>query len=454
MANERARGGELASHRSLRAVHGGMTVVRDRLQRTLAPSEIRERVATQVSTTPGRLNAYLVVLILLGLLSGVAAVVGAAQRGSAVDAVSTGSGPGAIRAQALYRSLSDADATAAAAFLSSGAEPPQLRQRYLDDIASASSALARTAVSSDAEQAPVERIANALPVYSGLVETARTQNRLGLPVGAAYLREASTLMRGTLLPAAHDLYQIETAKLADDRSRAASFPWLALLLILLTLAGLVVTQVYLVRRTQRLLNVGLVVATAAGAALLLWVSLAWVGVHANLNAADRDGSAQVQAVAGVRIAALQARADEALTLVARGSGSQFEDDFKARLTDIVGQLDRATNNATDDGVRQRLSSARQQLTQWQAAHVTLRALDDSGQYPQAVAAAIGPQSTLFASIDNTLQQVITTTGATFADRADRASNTLDGAVVAWTLLTLILIAGLVAGVEQRIAEYR
>jgi hypothetical protein len=50
--------------------------------------------------------------------------------------------------------------------------------------------------------------------------------------------------------------------------------------------------------------------------------------------------------------------------------------------------------------------------------------------------------------------VITSTGATFADRADRASNALTGAVVAWTLLTIILIAGLVTGVEQRIAEYR
>jgi hypothetical protein len=430
-----------------------LTVLKDRLHRSLAPSEIRDRVATQVSTTPGRLNAYLIVLIALGLLSGVAAVVGAVQRDGAVQAVATGSGPGAIRAQALYRSLSDADATAAQAFLSSGAEPAALRQRYLDDIASASSALARTSVSSDAEQSQVERIATALPVYTGLVETARTQNRLNLPVGAAY-REASTLMRGTLLPAAGQLYQVETAKLADDQSRAASFPWLALLLIVLTLAGLVVTQVYLVRRTQRLLNLGLVVATAAGLALLLWVSVAWAGVSSNLSAAQRDGSAQVQAVAGIRIAALQARADEALTLVARGSGSQFEDDFKTRLSDIFGRLDTATNSATDDGVRQQLSTARQQLTSWQAAHVKLRALDDAGQYPQAVAAAIGPQSTLFAAIDGTLQQVITSTGATFADRADRASNALTGAVVAWTLLTIILIAGLVAGVEQRIAEYR
>ena len=64
-----------------------------------------------------------------------------------------------------------------------------------------------------------------LPVYTGLVETARVYNRQGLPLGAAYLREASGLMRDKLLPAAKQLYRTETGRLADDRDGAAGFPW-------------------------------------------------------------------------------------------------------------------------------------------------------------------------------------------------------------------------------------
>ncbi len=54
-----------------------------------------------------------------------------------------------------------------------------------------------------------------LPVYTDEAGTARADNRLGLPLGAAYLREASALMRGTLLPAASDIYARESA--AADR---------------------------------------------------------------------------------------------------------------------------------------------------------------------------------------------------------------------------------------------
>src|SRR5262249_53664527 len=138
--------------------------------------------------------------LLLGVLAGVAAVVGVEQRAGRVDQIRTESGPLTVSAQQLYRSLSDADATAAAALLSGGVEPADLRARYEQDIAAASDALTAAGAARGADHEAVAQIAQALPVYTGLVETARTNNRLNLPVGAAYLREASGLMRDRLLP--------------------------------------------------------------------------------------------------------------------------------------------------------------------------------------------------------------------------------------------------------------
>src|SRR6266581_7886662 len=109
--------------------------------------------------------------------------------------------------QQIYRALSDADATAASAFLSGGLEPIAARRRYQADIAQAAAHLesATAAAGHSPAARDLARLSAGLPVYAGEVETARADNRLGLPLGAAYLREASSLMRGALLPAARDV---------------------------------------------------------------------------------------------------------------------------------------------------------------------------------------------------------------------------------------------------------
>ena len=438
-----------------------------RVRALLDPAAVRERLEERVRTTPGRLTAYLVVLGLLGVLTGLSAVVGVGSRSDLVDAVATRSGPLAVQAQLLYRSLSDADATAAAAFLSSGAEQPQLRERYQQDIATASAALAAAGADAGADGAanagPVAEIAAALPVYTGLVETARTYNRQNLPVGSAYLREASTLMRDRLLPAADRLYRLATQRLADDRDGAAAFPWLTVPLVLLLLAGLGAVQVDLVRRTRRLVNVGLATATAIGVVLLLWVGLSWIGAAVNLNASDRDGSAQVEVLAQARIAALQARADEALTLVARGGGAGFEDAFTTAMIRLAGPdgqgglLARAQDDATDPAVRDALAGAVSAVGEWRTVHAELRDLDNTGQYPEAVALAVGAEGSsaaAFNRVDDQLAAAIATADRAFDDRAASAAGALAATGFGWTILTLILVAGIVVGLQQRIAEYR
>jgi hypothetical protein len=432
--------------------------------RALDPARIRAELARRAASTPGRLTVLMAVLALLGLLTGVAAVVGSAQRSALVDAVANRSGPLAVQVQQLYRSLSDADATAAAAFLSSGAEPAALRERYQADIAAASAALAAVTVTNERQRAQVATIAASLPVYTGLVETARSYNRLNLPVGAAYLREASGLMRQQLLPAAKTLYGIETGSLAADRAGAAEFPWVTVPLILVMLAGLIVAQVYLVRRTRRLVNVGLAAATAAGLVFLAWVTVSWVGAAAELGSSNRDGSAQLETIAQARIAALQARADEALTLVARGSGGAFEQDFTRNMAALAGDDGRggllavARGRATDPAVRGALAAATTAVSDWRKVHAQLRERDDGGHYPDAVKLAIGGESTTAASafnrLDGQLATAIASASKTFDERAGAAGGALTATGVGWVILALMIVTGLVLGLQQRIAEYR
>jgi hypothetical protein len=298
-----------------------------------------QRLRAIVRSTPGRLTAALVVLLLLGIAYGITAFTGSNQANAHVSSVQDSSGPLTVSAQSLYRALSDADATAATAFLSPGAETAASRQRYETDIAAAGTALAQVTAGASGTSALAGRLhvlATALPVYTGLVETARTNNRLGYPVGAAYLREASGLMRTTLLPAAQDVYSTQTQLLRSDHSAGAGYPYIAVLLGVVGLAALGFAQRYLTRRTRRLVNPGLAAATLALLAALIYQNVAWFGLHSHLNSAQADGSSQVQALATARIDALQARADEALTLVARGSGGAFEQDFQKTMTKLAG----------------------------------------------------------------------------------------------------------------------
>jgi hypothetical protein len=419
------------------------------------------RLRATVRSTPGRLTAAMIALLVVGIAYGVTAFTGATQARSHVTSVQDTTGQLTVTAQSLYRALSDADATAAGAFLSSGSESPQSRQRYLDDVAAAGSALAEvTAGSGAASSSSVRTLATELPVYTGLVETARTDNRLGYPVGAAYLREASGLMRTTLLPAAQDVYVTETRQLAGDHDAGGQYPYVAVPLGVIALAALLFVQRYLTRRTRRFVNPGLAAATLGVLAALIYQNVAWFDVHSHLHDAQARGSAQVELLATARIAALQARADEALTLVARGSGAAFERDFKTTMSQLIGRdghgglLATAANNATDERVRSDVERAMADANGWQTLHTALRADDDGGRYTEAVALATGDASATFTKVDKDLAAGIQASSVTFDDQAAAGGRTIAAVGIVVIILTLVTLAGVAIGIQRRIAEYR
>ena len=255
------------------------------------------------------------------------------QRAAGADDVVSTSETLSLDGQQIYRALSDADATAASAFLSSGLEPINGTARYRADIAQAAAHL--DSATAAAGHSPAARdlatLSAGLPVYTGEVQTARADNRLGLPLGAAYLREASKLMRGTLLPAARDVSAQADAQLAAASGQATGLPLALLLLVAAVILGYVLyrAQRWLFQRTHRRLNPGLVVASVAAVVSLLWLAIALTVARADLLQARDHGSTPVAALARADIAALQARADESLTLIDAAGDDSFQADYLA-----------------------------------------------------------------------------------------------------------------------------
>jgi hypothetical protein len=420
-------------------------------------------------TTPGVLTILAVSLVLVSALVGVVTAIGVQTRATALDDLTTSSGPLSVAAQDIYRSLSDADATATGAFLAGGEEPADQRARYENDIAQAESALAiavaaREPADVTAKDSPLATLSAKLSVYTGLVETARANNHQGLPVGAAYQREASNLMRTELLPAAEQLYRAETAQVAADQDSAGGFPWLEVIAGLVGLGVLVVAQVFVRRRTNRVFNVGLLVATGAALVSLVWVFIAVLGVQTNVDQSRETGSQDADRLAQARIATLTARSDETLTLVARGSGAAFEEDYGKvadRLggkNDDGGLLADAVDGAIDDEVRGHVEDAQKAWGEWRSVHEQIRGEDDNGNYARAVDLTIGPDengaAARFDQVDSGLQEAFALTQQRFTDEISQASNAVTGTVLGVIVLAVLMAAGAVVGIWQRLKEYR
>ncbi|NGY64998.1 hypothetical protein G7043_39400 [Lentzea sp. NEAU-D13] len=400
------------------------------------------RVTGLARSTPGRLSLIVLVLVLASLASGALTTWSVVRQERALEDLATRSEPLSHAAQEVYRSLQDADATAASAFLSGGLEPAQLRERYEADIAQAQAALSVATASSPDLTAT---LAAQLPVYTGLIETARSNNRQGFPVGAAYLREASGLMRTQLLPAAQELYRAETDRVARAQDEA-DFPWASVSVALLFVVALYLTQRYLTRKTNRLFNVGLLVATGAAVLSLLWVTTVSVLVM-NDVADSRTASAKVDVLAQARIATLTARGEETLTLVARGAGQTYEKNFVEVSARLEGQLDQAKRLDDTEAVDQ----AMRHFRQWQQVHQRIREADDAGQYNDAVALINNPY---FDSLDQDLVRAIGEARQDFSDEVAVARASLAGTVVGVLVLAVISAVGSTMGLWQRLKEYR
>ncbi len=185
----------------------------------------RVRAAWLTPTTPAALRQLTVLLVAGALVAAVVSLGAALPRVGAVDDAGQRLAVLNRAATDLYQALAEADAQATTGFLTAGREPPEVRAAYDRSIEQAGRELAQAGrlVGPDAADA-ITVLTTQLPVYTGLVEAARTYNRSGLPLGLSYLTSASSLMQTTILPAAVELRTAARAALDRAYQRAARWP--------------------------------------------------------------------------------------------------------------------------------------------------------------------------------------------------------------------------------------
>ncbi|WP_099039560.1 protein kinase G-activating protein GlnX [Mycobacterium neglectum] len=409
-------------------------------------------------TTPGRILSIGVVLSALVIASAFATSTTINDRQAALTTVLNHTEPLAFAAGRLYTTLSVADAAAATAFIA-GAEPRDVRQRYEQAITDASVAVTR-ASSGLTDEPMVQllgRVNAELAVYTGLVETARTNNRAGNPVGSSYLSEASALMQTRILPDAQRLYE-ETSKRVDAETTASTrIPGPVILIVLATLLFGAFANRWLARRTRRRINIGFIAGGMAVLIMLVWVGTALIISTADSRSAKDTAAESLKTVTNLAITAQQARADETLSLIRRGDEDVRKQSYYQRIDVMQQQL--SDYLARDDVIdKADLADAEALLKRWRAADDRINAYIAVGNYQAATQVALGTgeddSTPAFNKLDDALSKGIEESRSQLRNDIVNAHRVLSGATVGAAALSVVAALAVALGLWPRLSEYR
>jgi len=204
--------------------------------------DVKASARRALSGTPGRLR----ILALLAVAVSLIFAIGAYSAFGSADAALRRGGENAaqlVRIQAIHTNLVRADADATNAFLVGGLEPADQRNNYNASMAQTSRLIAEAAKAQPADGPALGALNTSVLTYAGLIEQARATNRQALPVGAQYLRVASSGLRSDALPILDALVKANDARVRAefDAARGASAVLIAsgVLALLVLIGGMV-----------------------------------------------------------------------------------------------------------------------------------------------------------------------------------------------------------------------
>jgi hypothetical protein len=245
--------------------------------------------------------------------------------------------PAIVGMQRIHAWLSDADRSAANAYLAGGSEVTLPELQYQADIAAASRELQNASAhdpgGGDTSQR-LQRVAMLVDKYVGLVQTANVDDRLGVAVGTVYLQSGTSLMhrKGTGIldevDALRNLYMDDLDR-ANFTLRMAQWMLPAYAVLAIVLAGLlVVTQVFVRQRFHRRRSPQLLAAT-----LLLVIAAAGSGMGAaqarrSVNAAEDQSYSRLLNLWDARALLYDANGNESLSLIAHDQPGRAAADQK------------------------------------------------------------------------------------------------------------------------------
>lgn len=197
---------------------------------------------------------------------------------------------------------------------------------------------------------------------------------------------------------------------------------------------------------------------------MLWLAVGHTVARADLDNATAHGQASLKVLNDARISSLKARANENLTLVARGAvltkdgkSDQYETDYLSNMKALGTTLEDARKLADDEEGSQPVGQARTAATEWQKRHKSANDTDKAGDYVGALEKVVGDKDSTgesFDQVDKALAKAIDHEQKEFTDSAEGGRDALTGLAIGAVVLALLGAVGAILGINRRLSEYR
>jgi hypothetical protein len=418
------------------------------------------------SSTPVAMRSLLVSLVLLSLAWGAFGGWVASEHSSAAHAALTVDEPLSLDASQMYQSIADADVTITTAFLASSQPTLTPLQQYQHDIATASADIAqlRAAGGNATFDTALGKLISGLPTYTSYVAEAESQYSLGFPLtGGSFMQVASEEAHLTLLPAAKTVFQQENDAVSSASGEATGLPTeiIALLLAIITGYILVRSQRWLTRRTNRIINPGLLAATVLLVISAVWLAAGFLTARQDLDHGIGQGSGPAETLAQASIDVQQIRGDAVLNVISRSGDASFQQDFTA-TSKLVGpgasSLLGSAAGASSGSGHTAVVTAEQQAGSWYTTNAQTYTLGNAANYAAERTAVIGTGSGSsaagYTALESSITKGIDADQSVFQSAAASGSDALSPLLAVVIVAALLMALGCIWGFRHRLAEYR
>lgn len=425
-----------------------------------------------LATSIGKLLVMMIVLTAMLLGCGYAMSQSGQARENALATLLDATEPTSHSAHTLYTSLSQADTLATTSFIQPGLQTAESHREYLgtvdkailaaDEVLRGSvEAAASGADGRDAEvQELVRDIQRRLPQYTALMERAQANQRVGNPLGIAYMTQASTMMREDMLVKAERILVITRSQVEDDMRSLARPQIIPLTGLFAAVAALVAAQWILWRMFRRRLNRGFLAATGLMLAAIIWVVSANYGAWIAGTRGFESASGPFEELTSARIAAQETRTDETLTLLTRRTDERSGSTMKETSDQVTRALETVDNEPSLNDAAPLSADASAALTDWRLAHARMMNNLQSGDYEAAVALAastseegVPSAAVAFKRLDSALARLISLSREEIRMNIAGGLNASDAVAPGVMVLSILATICTWVGVRPRMQEY-
>ena len=438
-------------------------------------------------STPRRLRMFMALVWVGAALLFVVGETSLNRARVATRTIGSDAAPSILAALEIRALLADLDASAANYLLDSADHSAQASQTFEEQRIKAATRLVEAAQNityGDAEKRPIVAIATDIGRYLELFGEAHYRHDAkDLPGAIGAYRQATDLMHAKILPAAEALDKANKDMMNDvyDAQSSASGGAEALATLSGGALGVVLlwAQLFLFRRTRRIFNLPLVVATVLVVVFSGYLVSRFGAARADLKLAKEDAFESIHTLWKARAIAYDANGDESRFLLDADRERLYADAFKAKVSQLTTlpefpssyqtQINRLApgrqvterglfadefNNLTFSGEREAAIAMAKTFAAYYAIDVQMRALQQKGDRAGATRLCLGRSNDEFARFDAATLGVIRLNMDVFqrvladADRGLKNAEWLDP----FFALAIALLGFL--GIRARLREYR